>query len=74
MPEPDAAIAHPAAQQRAPLWLRLLLLGVVLWLGVRITQNVTEALTGMARDAPAAANPPPAASPPAALRHAAWPA
>lgn len=33
---------------RAPLWLRLLIFGVLLWLAVRILQNVTESLTGIA--------------------------
>jgi hypothetical protein len=32
---------------RAPTWLRVLILAVVLWLAVRIVQNVTESLTGM---------------------------
>jgi len=35
---------------RAPLWLRCLVLGVVLWLAVRIVGNVTESLTGMVGD------------------------
>lgn len=32
-----------------PIWLRLLLGGVALWLAVRIVQNVTESLTGIAQ-------------------------
>jgi len=30
-----------------PAWLALLLLFVAIWLGVRILENVTEALTGI---------------------------
>jgi hypothetical protein len=32
---------------RAPMWLRLLVLFVVLWLGVKIVHNVTDSLISM---------------------------
>jgi hypothetical protein len=34
----------------APAWLRVLLLGVVVWLGVRIVGNITGSLTVIAVD------------------------
>lgn len=50
----------PRPRHQAPLWLRLLLLFVLLWLGVRIVGNVTDTLTGIADGR--------APAPPAAIR------
>jgi hypothetical protein len=42
--------ARPAREAFAPppLWLRVVLLAVVVWLAVRIVGNVTESLSGIA--------------------------
>ena len=39
---------------RPPLWLRLLVGAVALWLAVRIVGNVTDSLTGIAHGIPPA--------------------
>jgi hypothetical protein len=53
----DAAMEGDAPSGPAPVWLRLLILAVTLWLGVRILQNVTDMLSGIAGDVPTAAAP-----------------
>ncbi len=44
MPEPPLP---PANDLQPPLWLKVLVLFVVLWLGVKIIRNVTDSLIGM---------------------------
>jgi len=44
---PQRPTADPQPYQRAPLWLRLVVLFVVLWLGVRIVRTVTDTLIAM---------------------------
>jgi hypothetical protein len=55
---PPAPDGDGASRTGPPLWLRLLVLAVVLWLGVRVVRNVTDALTTIAgRPHPQAAGP-----------------
>ncbi len=45
---PDVTPPAPTEPDvRAPLWLRLLVLFVVLWLGIRIVRNVTDSLVAI---------------------------
>lgn len=51
----SGAVGTPRPLGRAPIWLRLLILAVAVWLAVRIVGNVTETLTGMVEGGGAAA-------------------
>lgn len=54
----DHAMRAREPALRPPLWLTLLLLFVAVWLGVRIVDHVTEALTAAAIGRPAPPTPP----------------